>query len=122
MKIERIISRIEKKTDAYIPNPLCFLKKVPISLVYSMFTKFIILPITIASTPHTRKALLQKMEVSVMVFWLISMAIAMMILGVEKTVSAYPSSLIRISPPAFSLLENDLEVIPEDKKRRMLRP
>ena len=46
----------------------------------------------------------------------------MIMLGVEKMVSAYASSLIKIIPPALSLLENDLDVIPENKNRRTLKP
>lgn len=75
-----------------------------------------------ADNAITKKAVLQKMEVSKIVPSFIYMQNAVRMLGVQKSTIAKPTSFNSKSPPSLSFLESDLVVIDESSKSRILRP
>ena len=77
---------------------------------------------TRADRAMTRKAVLQKIEVSKIVPSFIYRQNALRMLGVQKSTTAKPTSFSSRSPPSLSFLESDLVVIEDSSKSKMLRP
>lgn len=75
-----------------------------------------------ADKAMTKKAVLQKMEVSKIVPSLIYRQNALIMLGVQKSTTAKPTSFSSKSPPSLSFLERDLVVIEDSNKSMILRP
>lgn len=87
-----------------------------------MVARLMMLLMRKADKAMTKKAVLQKMDVSNIVPSLIYIQKAVRMFGVQKRTIAKPTSFNNNTPPSLSFLESDLAVIDDKSKSKILRP